>query len=293
MTDPARRLLLVHAHPDDETITTGGVIARYVADGAEVAVVTCTLGEEGEVIGDDWAQLAADRADQLGGYRILELTRALTVLGVAAPRFLGGAGRWRDSGMAGTPSARNPRAWVNADLDDAVAALVAVVRELRPHVVVTYDPVGGYGHPDHIAVHERVTAAVDAAATGAYPGTGEPWVTPKLYWTVTEESALRDGLGALGAVPEHWRIPDAEELPSVPDRQVTTAVDVGAVLDAKRNALAAHATQVIVAPGGTAFALSNLIAQPILAEEHFVLARGALGDVDDRGRERDLFAGLP
>lgn len=293
MTDAARRLLLVHAHPDDETITTGGVIAHYVAEGAEVTVVTCTLGEEGEVIGDDWAQLAADRADQLGGYRILELTRALTALGVADPRFLGGAGRWRDSGMAGTPSARNPRAWVNANHDEAVAALVAVVRELRPQVVVTYDPVGGYGHPDHIAVHERVTAAVDAAATGAYPDTGEPWATPKLYWTVTEASALRDGFGALGAVPENWRIPGADELPSVPDHQVTTTVDVGAVLDAKRTALAAHATQVIVAPGGAAFALSNLIAQPILAEEHFVLARGTLGDVDDRGRERDLFAGLP
>src|SRR5690606_11680770 len=116
-------------------------------EGAEVTVVTCTLGEEGEVIGDDWAQLVADRADQLGGYRILELTRALAALGVAAPRFLGGAGRWRDSGMAGTPAAGNPRAWVNANPDEAVAALVAAIRELRPHVVVTYDPVGGYGHP--------------------------------------------------------------------------------------------------------------------------------------------------
>ena len=292
MTDAARRLLLVHAHPDDETLTTGGTIARYVAEGAEVTVLTCTLGEEGEVIGDDWAELVADRADQLGGYRILELTRALAALGVAAPRFLGRAGHWRDSGMAGTPSAENPRAWVNADPDEAVSALVAVIRELRPHVVVTYDPVGGYGHPDHIAVHERVTAAIEAAATDAYPEAGEPWATPKLYWTVTEESALREGLAALGEIPAEWVVPFAGGLPSVPDEQVTTAVDVSGVLDAKRAAMAAHATQVIVAPDGASFALSNLIAQSVFAEEHFVLVRGALGEVDGSGRERDLFAGL-
>ncbi len=95
------RLLFVHAHPDDETLTTGATIAHYRARGAVVQVLTCTLGEEGEVIGDRWAQLAADRADQLGGYRIGELTAALAALGVDRPRFLGGAGRWRDSGMAG------------------------------------------------------------------------------------------------------------------------------------------------------------------------------------------------
>src|SRR6476620_8063724 len=96
------RLLFVHAHPDDETLTTGGTIAHYIAAGAEVHVVTCTLGEEGEVIGERWAQLAVDHADQLGGYRIAELTAALHALGIGAPIFLGGPGRWRDSGMAGS-----------------------------------------------------------------------------------------------------------------------------------------------------------------------------------------------
>lgn len=287
-----RRLLLVHAHPDDESLTTGGVIARYAAEGAEVTVVTCTLGEEGEVIGDRWAQLAADQADQLGGYRILELGRALAALGVDGPRFLGGAGHWRDSGMAGTPSAENPRAWVNADADEALEALVAVIRETRPHVVVTYDPRGGYGHPDHIAVHDRVTAAVEVSGTEDFPEAGAPWTPAKVYWTVTERSALDAGIAALDHLPEGWRMPEADELPSVPDDQVTTVVDVSGVLDAKRSAMAAHATQVVLAPGGGAFALSNMVAQPVFAQEYFVLARGERGRVDDTGREDDLFAGI-
>ncbi len=96
------RLLFVHAHPDDESINNGATIAHYVALGAQVRVVTCTLGEEGEVIGERWAELAVDRADQLGGYRVGELTEALRALGVSEPIYLGGAGRWRDSGMEGT-----------------------------------------------------------------------------------------------------------------------------------------------------------------------------------------------
>ncbi|MDT5072934.1 MAG: N-acetyl-D-myo-inositol-2-amino-2-deoxy-alpha-D-glucopyranoside deacetylase, partial [Mycobacterium sp.] len=139
------RLLFVHAHPDDETLTTGATIAHYVARGARVQVVTCTLGEEGEVIGEQLAQLAVDGADQLGGYRIGELSSALAELGVDGPRFLGGAGRWRDSGMVGTPPRRRQR-FVDADPRDTVGALVTVIRDLRPHVVVTYDPNGGYGH---------------------------------------------------------------------------------------------------------------------------------------------------
>ncbi len=287
-----RRLLLVHAHPDDESLTTGGTIARYVSEGAEVTVVTCTLGEEGEVIGDEWAQLAADRADQLGGYRILELTRALRALGIDGPRFLGGAGHWRDSGMAGTPSAENPRAWVNADRDEAVEALVAVIRETRPHVVVTYDPYGGYGHPDHIAVHDRVTAAVEAAGTEEYPAAGAAWTPAKVYWTVTERSALERGIAEMDGLPEGWRRPEAGELPSVPDGEVTTTVDVRSVIDAKRTAMAAHATQVLVAPGGEQFALSNFVAQPVFDHEHFVLVRGRLGLTDSAGREDDLFSGI-
>jgi N-acetyl-1-D-myo-inositol-2-amino-2-deoxy-alpha-D-glucopyranoside deacetylase len=287
-----RRLLLVHAHPDDETLTTGGTIARYAADGADVHVLTCTLGEEGEVIGNEWAHLVADAADQLGGFRIGELASALSHLGAGRPRFLLGAGRFRDSGMAGTASAANPRAFVNADRASVTAAIVAVIREVRPHVVVTYDPDGGYGHPDHIQAHRIVTAAVEAAGTEQFPEAGVPWEVAKLYWTVTEATALESGLCRIGDVPDGWRLPEPGELPSVPDADVTTVIDVRGVFEAKRAALSAHATQVTVAPSGTEYALSNDIAQPILTEEHFVLVRGALGDTGPDGRERDLFAGV-
>src|SRR6201996_977025 len=204
------RWLFVHAHPDDESLSNGATIAHYTARGAQVRVVTCTLGEEGEVIGDRWAQLAVDRADQLGGYRIAELTTALQALGVGAPIYLGGAGRWRDSGMRGSPKRRRQR-FIDADDREAVGALVAIIRELRPHVVVTSDPNGGYGHPDHVRAHAVTAAAV--AAAGAADDPGEPWTGPKFYWTVLSESAFEAGWQALSRddlLPD-WVIPAKEE----------------------------------------------------------------------------------
>src|SRR4051795_220087 len=147
---PDRRLLLVHAHPDDEAINNGATMARYVAEDVQVTLLTCTLGEEGEVLVPELAQLAADQADQLGGYRIGELAAAMAALGVTDHRFLGGPGRYRDSGMMGVESNKRPDCFWQADLDEAAAHLVAVARETRPDVLVTYDENGGYGHPDHI-----------------------------------------------------------------------------------------------------------------------------------------------
>ncbi len=288
------RLLFVHAHPDDESLSNGATIAHYTARGAQVDVVTCTLGEEGEVIGDPWAGLAVDHADQLGGYRVGELTSALRALGVGAPRYLGGAGRWRDSGMEGTPKRRRER-FIDADEREAVGALVAIIRAQRPHVVVTYDPNGGYGHPDHIHAHRVTTAAVAAAGSSDdYPG--EPWAVPKFYWTVLAESAFHAGWRALDRkdlLPD-WAIPPYEEFDfgygdSDIDAVVEAAVDA---LAAKTAALAAHATQVVVGPTGRACALSNNMALPILAEEHYVLVGGTAGERDGRGWETDLLAGL-
>src|SRR3954462_6982051 len=167
MTEPARRLLLVHAHPDDEVIGTGATMARYAAEGAAVTLVTCTLGEEGEVLVPELAMLAADQADQLGGYRISELAAACASLGVIDHRFLGGVGRYRDSGMMGVPANENPRCFWRADLREAAEHLVAVIREVRPQVVVTYDPNGFYGHPDHIQAHRVAMEAVRLAADPA------------------------------------------------------------------------------------------------------------------------------
>ena len=179
------RLLFVHAHPDDEALGTGATIAYYASRGADVRVVTCTLGEEGEVIGDRYALLAVDHADQLGGYRIAELTEALSILGAGQPMFLGGPGRWRDSGMAGTPPRRHTR-FIDAG-DAAVGELVDIIGRFRPHVVVTYDPEGGYGHPDHVHTHTVTTAAVTASAQSG-------WAVPKFYWTVLSTSAMTAAL---------------------------------------------------------------------------------------------------
>jgi N-acetyl-1-D-myo-inositol-2-amino-2-deoxy-alpha-D-glucopyranoside deacetylase len=288
------RLLFVHAHPDDESITNGATIAHYVARGAQVHVVTCTLGEEGEVIGDQWARLAVDDADQLGGYRIGELTAALQALGVGAPIFLGGPGRWRDSGMVGTAPRRQQR-FIDADEREAVGALVTLIRTLRPHVVVTYDATGGYGHPDHVQAHVVTTAAVAAAGTDDYPGT--PWTVPKFYWTVIARSAFTAGWEVLGPddLQFEWVIPppdgDFGDL-GYSDDEIGAVIEAPDALSAKTAALAAHATQVIVGPTGRACALSNNLALPILAQEHYILAAGAAGDRDERGWETDLLAGL-
>ena len=288
------RLLFVHAHPDDETITNGVTIAHYVGRGAQVQVVTCTLGEEGEVIGDQWAQLAVDHADQLGGYRIGELTAALHALGVSGPTYLGGPGRWRDSGMVGA-EARSRQRFSDADEREAVGALVAIIRELRPHVVVTYDPNGGYGHPDHIQTHVVTTAAVAAAGTDDYPGT--PWSVPKLYWTVIARSAFTAGWAALGPgdLRDEWIIPPADgDFGGLGygDDEIDAIIDDPEALPAKTAALLAHATQLTVGPTGRALALSNNLALPIVGQEHYILAAGDAGDRDERGWETDLLAGL-
>jgi N-acetyl-1-D-myo-inositol-2-amino-2-deoxy-alpha-D-glucopyranoside deacetylase len=292
-----RRLLLVHAHPDDETITSGVTMARSVAEGAAVTLLTCTLGEEGEVLVPELEQLAADQADQLGGYRISELRAAMAALGVTDIRFLGGPGRWRDSGMMGTPANEHPRAFWQADLDEAVAQAVAVVREVRPQVVVTYDENGGYGHPDHIQAHRVAMGAVDAAADLGYrPELGRPWQVAKVYWSAVPRSVLQAGIDALAAHGDRTLfegVTDAAEIPfAVPDELVTAAIDGRAWHAAKTDAMRAHATQITV--DGPFFALSNNLGQEVLGIEYFRLVRGERGPGGQApsGWEDDLFAGL-
>jgi N-acetyl-1-D-myo-inositol-2-amino-2-deoxy-alpha-D-glucopyranoside deacetylase len=296
----ARRLLLVHAHPDDETIGTGATMARYAAAGAQVSLVTCTLGEQGEILVPALVQLAADQADQLGGWRIHELAQAMAELGVTDHRFLGGAGRFRDSGMMGDPANSHPRAFWRADstpavFGAAVSALVEIVRELRPQVVVTYDDHGGYGHPDHIMAHRVCVAAVRAAADPDYPSGGQPWTVAKLYWTATPRSVALAGLQAMtaaGPAMPFQLVQDVYELPYlVADELVSTAIAASGFGAAKARALAAHAT--LLSVRGRFFALSHTIGQQLLDTEYFRLAAGtAGGERDAEGRETDLFGGL-
>jgi N-acetyl-1-D-myo-inositol-2-amino-2-deoxy-alpha-D-glucopyranoside deacetylase len=289
MTD--RRLLLVHAHPDDETIGTGATMAKYAAEGAHVTLVTCTLGEEGEILVPSLAHLASDQQDGLGQHRIGELAAACAALGVTDHRFLGGPGRWRDSGMMGTPQNDRPGCFWRADLDEASRALVAVIREVRPQVVVTYDDNGGYGHPDHIQAHRVTVAAVEQAADPAYaPETGEPWTVAKLYWTAFPKSVLQAGIDHLKASGEtnFFGADSADDLPfGIPDEQVTTEIDARAHLDAKVAAMRAHASQISV--DGPFFALSDNVGQQAMGREFYVLAKGVRGVAS--GREPDVFGG--
>jgi N-acetyl-1-D-myo-inositol-2-amino-2-deoxy-alpha-D-glucopyranoside deacetylase len=291
-----QRLLLVHAHPDDESITTGATMASYVDRGTRVTLLTCTLGEEGEILVPEFEQLAADQADQLGGLRIGELDTAMAALGVTDHRYLGGPGRFRDSGMMETPANKHPRAFWRAAsdpavFDAAVDAAVAVIREVRPQVVVTYDDNGDYGHPDHIMAHRVATAAVDRAA--GEDGPGPPWKVDKFYWVATPKSVLRRGFEA---IKDHTDLPfgvaDIDELPfGVDDDLVTTAVDATGFGERKLAALRAHRTQIAV--DGVFFALSNMLGREALSVEYFRLVDGQPGAGRDAdGRETDLFAGL-
>jgi N-acetyl-1-D-myo-inositol-2-amino-2-deoxy-alpha-D-glucopyranoside deacetylase len=294
--EPGRRLLLVHAHPDDESIDTGATVARYAAEGAQLTLVTCTLGELGEVIPADLAHLASGADDRLGGYRIGELAAACEALGVTDHRFLGGPGRWRDSGMMGLPSNGAPGSFWQADLDEAARELAVIIREVRPQVIVTYDGNGCYGHPDHIKAHRVAWRARELAAGPAIrrDGNGAPWRVAKFYATAMPRSALAEAIklsapGGRAAPAGFVEVSSVAELPfGVPDEQATTEVDGTGYLDAKMAAMRAHATQITV--DGPFYALSNNVGKRVMGHEYYTLLAGERGAAGPRGREDDLFA---
>jgi N-acetyl-1-D-myo-inositol-2-amino-2-deoxy-alpha-D-glucopyranoside deacetylase len=301
---PARRLLLVHAHPDDESINNGATMARYAAEGARVTLVTCTRGEEGEVIPAGLAHLAPGRQDALGPYRVGELAAAMRELGVTDHRFLGGEGRYRDSGMMGVPSNDRPGAFWGAGLDEAAAHLVAIVREVRPQVLVTYDPDGGYGHPDHIQAHRVAMRAADLAADpGFAPHTGPAHEIAKVYWNCVPRDAVEEGFvrlrAALDADPALFGgfltgVAEVGDVPGVVDPGAFTARIDGpgssGLAARKAAAMRAHATQIVV--DGPFFALSNALGQPLLGTEYYRLVRGTAAPAAGAAWEDDLFAGL-
>ena len=292
MTTADRRLLLVHAHPDDECIATGATMAKYAAEGAHVTLVTCTLGEEGEVLVPELVHLAADKDDALGEHRINELAEAMKALGVTDHRFLGGVGRWRDSGMMGEPTNDRADCFWQADLDEAVGELVSVMREVRPQAVITYNETGGYGHPDHIQAHRVAVAAFEASGDPTrYPDRGDPWQPSKLYYTALPISFLRMGWEALKEMGEEtpFGVTAPEDLAfGDPDETVTTRIDARDYLDAKMESMRAHRTQIEV--DGPFFALSNNIGQRAFGLEHFRLIKG--NKPADGVVEEDLFAGI-
>ncbi|HWJ84366.1 MAG TPA: N-acetyl-1-D-myo-inositol-2-amino-2-deoxy-alpha-D-glucopyranoside deacetylase [Cellulomonas sp.] len=273
-------LLAVHAHPDDETLATGALLATWAVAGLPVTLVTCTRGERGEVIGSQLAALEGD-GPALAAHRSVELARALDALGVTDHVFLGGRERYEDSGMAWLATGRAgaaaevpPRAFVGIPLHEAAAGLADVLRDRRPAVVVTYEPAGGYGHPDHVRAHEVTMRAIELAG-----------IAPTVLWAAQGSAALRAGIRALRP-SGRLVVPDpVGPLPSVavPDDEVDLLVDVAPVLDQVLAALRAHATQVQAVGALTSgaalaqYALSNDVLAPVLpAEGYRIVAGGEL-----------------
>jgi N-acetyl-1-D-myo-inositol-2-amino-2-deoxy-alpha-D-glucopyranoside deacetylase len=265
-------LLLVHAHPDDEAISTGGVMMKARADGHRVVLVTATRGEVGEIHNMD----DAATRPHLGEVRTKELETASRILGVNRGEFLD----YRDSGMVGTADNENPKSFHQAPLDEAAAKLAAILREERPDVVVTYDADGTYGHPDHIKAHLVTNAALDLLEK-------EGWRPSKLYYTGIPRTLMEQFMQAL---PEDARRQEEEgtiRIPGTPDELITTQVDVSDYVDRKREAFAAHVTQ--NDPNSWFTTMADQIYRLAFGTEYYRLARGNVGS---KVPENDLFAGV-
>jgi len=276
-----RSLLAVFAHPDDEAFGSGGTLARYAAEGVHIMLVCATRGEVGEI-----SDPALATPETLGNVREAELRNAAQVLGLTDVRFLG----YRDSGMAGTDNNQHPDAFVNTAAEPVVAQLVRLIRLLQPQVVLTFDPHGGYGHPDHIAIHQHTVAAVHAAGDAQrYPGQGSPWQVARLFYPVFTRGMLykmRDLLVAANVDTSQFdRL--AESDIGWPDDQVHAVLDVKSVVDVKWSALHAHRTQ--FGPNNPFRQLPEELAKQLMSREHFALA---WPEPEPGLQLDDLFAGV-
>ena len=282
-----KRLLLVHAHPDDETINNGATMAKYVAEGAKVTLVTCTRGEEGEVLVPALANLASSIDDKLGEHRVIELTNAMAELGIKDFRFLGAPDKkWRDSGMMGTPPNERSDVFWQADLDEAASDLAKIILEIKPQVMITYDEIGGYGHPDHIK-------APQVAIRGAELASNAGWTISKIYWNTMPRSVIQNGIDKMKEVgSDFFGAESADDLPfAKPDELVTSLIKAPEYVDKKMAAMKAHETQISV--DGPFFALSNNLGLSIWGDEYYTLVKGEkAAPFDSDGRELDLFSGV-
>jgi N-acetyl-1-D-myo-inositol-2-amino-2-deoxy-alpha-D-glucopyranoside deacetylase len=274
-------LLALFAHPDDEAFGTGGTLAHYAAAGADVTLVCATRGEVGEIV-----EGVDATPETLGQVREAELRCAADTVGVRQLIFLG----YRDSGMAGTTENADPRAFVNAPADEVVPQLVGIIRRVRPQVVVTFEPNGGYGHPDHIAIHRHTVAAFRAAADAAlYPEEGPAWQAARLFYSAIPRSfflQMRDELAALGEdTGDFARFEEAGA--GWPDDKVNVTLDVSDTVDAKWSALECHRTQ--FGPGNLFRRLPDAALKRMMSREYFALA---WPEPAPGARFNDLFDGM-
>ena len=283
----SKRLLLVHAHPDDETINNGVTMAKYAKDGAQVTLVTCTRGEEGEVLVAELASLASDKDDKLGQHREIELKDAMVHLGISDFRFLGAPNKkWRDSGMMGMPQNDRADVFWKSDLEESANELVSVILEIKPQVLITYDEFGGYGHPDHIKAHQVAMRAAEIAET-------KGWRIEKIYWNTMPRSVIQMGIEKMKEVgSDFFGAESADDLPfAKPDELVTSVVHASEFVPQKLAAMKAHATQISV--DGPFFALSNNLGLSVWGDEYYTIVKGEkAAPFDENGRELDLFAGV-
>ena len=283
----AKRLLLVHAHPDDETINNGVTMAKYAASGAQVTLVTCTRGEEGEVLVTELANLASDKDDKLGEHREVELKDAMAQLGINDFRFLGAPNKkWRDSGMMGTTQNDRGDVFWQADLDEASHELVKIILETKSQVLITYDEFGGYGHPDHIKAHRVAMRAAELAAE-------QGWQVSKIYWNTIPRSVIQMGIEKMKEVgSDFFGAQSVDELPfAKPDELATTVVNAPEYVPQKLAAMKAHATQ--ISEDGPFFALSKNLGLSVWGDEYYTLVKGEkAAPFDSNGRELDIFAGV-
>ena len=278
------RILLVHAHPDDETINNGATMALYAALGAQITLVTCTRGEEGEVLTPELTHLASSQSDALGEHREIELANAMKALGVTDFRFLAeGEGKYRDSGMMGTEPNNRPDVFWQADFEEASDYLVKVIDEVKPHILITYDEIGGYGHPDHIQAHRIAMRASEKSK----------WQIQKIYWNTMPKSVLAESMAKMKELgSDFFGADNVDDLPfAKEDSFVTTLIDGNSYVDAKMEAMKAHHTQ--IALDGPFFALSNNLGLQVWGHEYYTLVKGEKSaPFDANGRESDLLSGI-
>jgi len=297
----ARRLMLVHAHPDDETIGNGVTMASYTAAGAAVTLVTCTLGEEGEVLVPELEHLGAERDDKLGPHRLGELQSAMAALGVTDFVRLGGDFHYRDSGMAysetGTAIARDvlrDGIFWTAELLEAANLLVPLVRDRRPHVLATYNEFGGYGHPDHVQAHRVAMYAYLLAGVPSYrPDLGEAWQVPRVLWNTMSRSRMAEGIAALRAAGDtetfaDWNVDDPAMPMLADDAEIAAVVSAPEFVEHKLAAMRAHATQ--ITEDGPFFAGAGVLGSSIWSEEFYLYAAGR--PFPGPGLASDLFEGI-
>jgi len=274
-------LLVVHAHPDDESISTGGVLAKYSKNGFQTVLVYCTKGEAGDILNPDFVHPIPGMS--IADIRAIELENALRVLDVKSVHFLG----YRDSGMAGTPQNHHPQAFARADMQEATERLVQIIRQVRPHVIATYNEKGTYLHPDHIMANRVTLRAFHASGDPSLnAGTGlAPWQPTKLYYTAIPLQRIRRMYKIL---VERGEEPGFDpDVLGTPEEKISAVIDVRKYLSRKLEALNCHQSQ--MNPNSIFRRMPEEVREEAMGYEHFECVYGCSLT---NGREADLFEGL-